>query len=636
MAKKQAQYWLFQANPRVFRLKEALRAGILESFAVVNHKDKIQPGDRVILWETGKHAGCYALGTITSSVSEFNPGKAESKFFQEELPDTARVNIKVDYNLWNRPITKEILPKDSSFEQFYAGLPGTNYHATAAQFKAMEVLIEQLDLLNEPTADYIAEPRPEQALNQILYGPPGTGKTYLSINYALSIIEGRTLAELALEERSALRDRFDAYTEMGRIAFVSFHPSFSYEDFIEGIKPYAEKDKLSYRLEHGIFKIMAENARRCLLDAVLNVFPPEEKQIKFNHLYQEFLTYITVSEQDIFLGFNDRRFFLHKILNFGNLAVRAARTFTVQTVRKSQIRQLYEFFAANEGAELTEGAIRNLVGKSDPDATWAAFRSLKQFEATHYSPQETVQEEELPSDEELPAFELPAVTPEVLANCNKYVLIIDEINRGNIPAIFGELISLIEPDKRDGAEEALTTVLPYSKTLFSVPINLYILGTMNSVDHSTEAMDIALRRRFLFKALDPNPALLDSEVTVAGINLAKLLTTINRRIELLLDNDHCIGHAYFFNLETLADIKQLFAFTIIPLLKEYFFNDLGKIGLVLGKDFIREKQITNGDFGASPFASFDHPYSNEFAEKRVYEVRPMEELNETSFVRIYE
>ena len=636
MANQTINYWLFQANPRIFRLKDALRTGSLESFAVVNHKENINVGDRVILWESGKEAGCYALGTIASSVSEFQPGSAEVAYFEQELPETARVSLSIEYNLWNRPITKDIIPKDASFEAFYAGLPGTNFQATKQQFEALEKLIQQLDLLAEPAVDYIAEPRKAIPLNQILYGPPGTGKTYLTVNHALSIIEGRTLEELALEDRSLLKARFDEYIAMGRIAFITFHQSFAYEDFIEGIKPRTEKGQLRYLIEPGVFRIMAENARRCLLDALMQANPPEEKQIKFNHLYQSYLAFLKNTEQDIFLGIENRRFFFHKILPFGNIAIRPARNFAVETVRKNQLRKLYDFFVANEGANLSEADIRNLIGKGNPSANWAVFRSLKNFEVNHYIVPETeLQEEESPNQEEVASFDLPRATEDVLANCNKYVLIIDEINRGNIPAIFGELISLIEPDKRDGAAEALSTILPYSKALFSVPINLYLLGTMNSVDRSAEAMDIALRRRFAFQALQPEPALLSSTVTTAGIDLGRLLAAMNHRIEVLLDTDHQIGHAYFLNIATLADLKLLFKQTIIPLLQDYFFNDLGKIGLVLGKDFIREKAFFTSEH-STLFANFEHPFKEELMEKRVYELVDIDTLNESNFIRIYD
>jgi 5-methylcytosine-specific restriction protein B len=166
------------------------------------------------------------------------------------------------------------------------------------------------------------------------------------------------------------------------------------------------------------------------------------------------------------------------------------------------------------------------------------------------------------------------------------VLIIDEINRGNVSRIFGELITLIEQSKRDGAAEALSVVLPYSKKSFSVPKNLYLIGTMNTADRSLAGLDIALRRRFEFREMPPKPELLD-HVTVEGINIGQLLRVLNQRIEVLLDRDHCIGHAYFMPLENclphqgLGILGRIFRTKVLPLLQEYFFEDWERIKWVL-------------------------------------------------------
>src|SRR5690606_3154248 len=170
-----------------------------------------------------------------------------------------------------------------------------------------------------------------------------------------------------------------------------------------------------------------------------------------------------------------------------------------------------------------------------------------------------------------------------------YCLFIDEINRGNVSQIFGELITLIEDDKRKGAENEISVVLPYSRKLFSVPKNLHIIGTMNTADRSVEALDSALRRRFSFKEMQPKPDLIASEGKINGqietkekpIDMVKLLKVINKRIEVLLDKDHLIGHSYFIKVENLADLKRTFSDEIIPLLQEYFFGDYGKISMVL-------------------------------------------------------
>ena len=206
-----------------------------------------------------------------------------------------------------------------------------------------------------------------------------------------------------------------------------------------------------------------------------------------------------------------------------------------------------------------------------------------------------------------------------------FVLIIDEINRGNVSQIFGELITLIEPDKRLGKEEELEVTLPYSKEKFSVPSNLYIIGTMNTADRSVEALDTALRRRFSFEEMAPDYSLLEGS-TSEGINLAELLKTINNRIEGLLDKDHVIGHSYFLRVskdeKTLYDV---FFDEIIPLLQEYFYGNFGRIALVIGRGFVTSKPITQSIF-AKP-----SPYNDEFNDHILYSLVNRKEMNKIDF-----
>ena len=180
-----------------------------------------------------------------------------------------------------------------------------------------------------------------------------------------------------------------------------------------------------------------------------------------------------------------------------------------------------------------------------------------------------------------------------------YVLIIDEINRGNVSQIFGELITLLEADKRIGNDFGLTVKLPYSnqKNDFGVPSNLYIIGTMNTADRSVEALDTALRRRFSFEEMMPNPSLLNT-VTIHGLSvgLEDLLNVINQRIVLLKDREHQIGHSYFMKCKDLADLKAVFKDNIVPLLQEYFYGNYYNIGLVLGEEFVK-KENPVGKFG---------------------------------------
>ncbi|ECL2403937.1 endonuclease, partial [Campylobacter jejuni] len=160
-----------------------------------------------------------------------------------------------------------------------------------------------------------------------------------------------------------------------------------------------------------------------------------------------------------------------------------------------------------------------------------------------------------------------------------YIIIIDEINRGNVSKIFGELITLIEPSKRIGEKEELKVKLPYSGEEFGVPKNVYIIGTMNTADRSITSLDTALRRRFEFIEMMPDVSKLSMDCE--GINLQELLKAINTRIEYLLDREKTIGHAFFIGVENLNDLKKVFQNKIIPLLQEYFYNDYALINAVL-------------------------------------------------------
>ncbi len=498
---KEIQYWLFQCKPEVINLKGVLKDEVLDFFPIKAHLSKIKTGDMVVLWLSGTKAGCYALAKVISPVEDLNISKKLEPYFLKTPETKKMVGLQIQYNLWNKPITKDILARYPYFDQFPAGIPGSTFRIEAKQFKSLINFIHQLDLLEEPIPDYEIPLLAKQPTNLILYGPPGTGKTYQTLNYALSIIEDKNLEELSFENRAALQKRYQEYLEKGQISMVTFHASFAYEDFVEGIKPVIVDQILSYELQEGIFKIICQKAQseweNCFID-------------------------------------------------------------------KPQ----------------------------SPDAGLAT--------------------------------QVP-----------KYVLIIDEINRGNIPNIFGELITLLDDDKRKGRPEEKELLLPYSKKAFSVPANLYILGTMNTADRSTTHLDAALRRRFAFQKIPPNPSLLkfgNSKDMVRGIQLDQVLKTMNNRIRVLLDEHHMLGHALFMKIHNLEDLKEVFYHSVIPQLQEYFFNDLGKIGLILGNDFIEKATLPTGK---KVFADFNYPFVDELLDHSFYRIKSKEEIDETAFINIY-
>jgi len=220
------------------------------------------------------------------------------------------------------------------------------------------------------------------------------------------------------------------------------------------------------------------------------------------------------------------------------------------------------------------------------------------------------------------------LTPNAMTT-KDFVIIIDEINRGNISQIFGELITLIEPSKRLGESEELTLILPYSKETFAVPPNIHIIGTMNTADRSVEALDTALRRRFSFKEMMPDLDQVDELLHVIdGLDFtaANLLKKLNQRIITLKDREHQIGHAYLIHVRTVTDLMQVFKDKIIPLLQEYFFGDYEKLQLVLGKGFV-SKTGSSQDI----FAKHDSETDIAYEDNDFYQLQANAFISEANF-----
>lgn len=428
-------------------------------------------------------------------------------------------------------------------------------------------------------------------LNLILYGPPGTGKTYNTVNEALDIIKPKWREEDEYKnavndesKRKVALDLFNQYKEDGQIVFTTFHQSLSYEEFIEGIKPingdtsivikhnnanttgtnqfgegFSTIDDLSmmrYDVKPGIFKDI------CLKAA-------HNFQSNFDECYEKFIKDIAEYEYFELQTINQSKFYV--------------------SVNRNNNLKLYTTENKNLNGVLTkENIYATYLGKLD---YWKGYmQGVLQYLKDNYNLTDSQKEKTPP-----------------------YVLIIDEINRGNVSQIFGELITLIEEDKRTTKwdkdqkqyidnPEKITVKLPYSpdEDPFGVPGNLYIIGTMNTADRSVEALDTALRRRFEFKEMMPKPELVKGNI-ICGYDLKDIITTINNRIRVLKDREHQIGHSYFMKCKTEEDLKNVFKNNIVPLLQEYFYGNYAYIGLVLGDGFVKKDTEANNP----KFATFD-------------------------------
>ena len=490
---------------------------------------------------------------------------------------------------------------------------------------------------NEPAIPEILQerekPMPMPPVNLILYGPPGTGKTYSTAQESVRLCE-----EDVPEDREALMEIYQRLVDMKRIEFVTFHQSMSYEDFVEGRQPMTESDENEgthsggFRLETvpGIFRRIAKRAQSSRGGStdgehihiegrqVFKMSIGEANNPEDAYLFEEAIEggYALLGFEDI--DWSDKQY--------------ATRNAIVEAVRNQGQIKGHADVSAQSGAVQMPNIFRNWVNEGDilivsrgnlrfraigefrgdyefrprPDGGYAHRRAVR----WHWVDREGVPVSEIysrrfsqktiyllfSSELNIPSLEryLNSQRADGPATPEPFVLIIDEINRANISKVFGELITLLEPDKRLGQPNALKVRLPYSGEEFGVPSNLHILGTMNTADRSIALLDTALRRRFRFREMMPDSSLLDGAAEKCGLDLPQILDSLNERIEYYYDREHQIGHAYFMGCESRNDVDAVMRNKVIPLIAEYFFEDWGKVAAVLGDAASHDRNIEGG------------------------------------------
>ena len=505
--------------------------------------------------------------------------------------------------------------------------------------------VEQNVASNNGISEFVTTP-----LNMILYGPPGTGKTYLSKQLAVEICDG-----VIRQDRKSVLKRYESLRQQNRVEFVTFHQSFSYEDFVEGLRPViddlADKGEAEYECRPGVFKRICTAA-----EAALNLNPlvkggvqlGDKRLFKMSlgdtkrpdeaYLYSE-----CINNGYLLLGYGEG-------LDFTGCNTALEIAAKLKTVNPSikpndyNITSVYYLISEIKVGDLilvSDGnlkyrAIGEVTGKyeyvdrngKDSYCQKRAVKWIRQYDESQpidlifgkRLSQMTVYLMDQASIKR-PALEAILAPQEDKPTPDNYVLLIDEVNRANISKVLGELISLLESDKRIGAKEELRVKLPYSQKEFGVPKNLYVIGTMNTADRSIALLDTALRRRFDFREIEPDYTVplgtangTISDAQGGEIDLRYVLMAINDRLEFLLGRDQRIGHAYLIGVANLTELNRRFAKQIIPLLQEYFYEDWAGIAKVLAvpkgvASFVTKHTIEAGDlFGIA--ASEDFGYAD--------------------------
>lgn len=685
-------YWIFQSNPEIYNIEEALRAGQIKSWKVAAHKNKIKPGDKVILWKTGKSAGCYALAEVNSEVGDFEEDDSEKGYYTvpDSTESTSRVKLNIDKNLAENPVLWDKIKDLPGFEKFKGGYQGSTFSATKEQYETV------LDLADEPKKGEYWEVKklfPNEEVEKFLsvirkfilnnkldpYDERLTFQARSGLKRLVLIIGNRP--SLAIDFRNGksiysfihpeiLSEKYSEYlNQKGRIE--------AYWNEVKTLEGIEDKiaEGLQIELENGnksptrrstnpefIADVMQKETmeetaeKRVNIPSLNTIFYGPPGTGKTYTLQKNYFEKFTVREtalskerylQNIVQDLTWWQIFAVALKDLGRVSTSTLLEHPVVKAKerlssakdikpiawsrlqahtvdncpnvKVQVRSEPQIFYKEENSDwrVDPEAIDALYPESDDliaqvkNYQPSGRNKIKNYEFVTFHQSFTYEDfvegikPKLGTESAEISYEItPGIFKKMVdkakANLDQeFALFIDEINRGNVAAIFGELITLIEDDKRMGRENELSVKLPYSKEDFVVPPNLYILGTMNTADRSVEALDAALRRRFSFEEVMPKPHLLE-EISFQGFNLKEVLKTINSRIEALLDRDHMIGHSYFIKIRSgdKPALREAFKNKIIPLLQEYFYHDYQKIALILGEGFVEKKE------GRVQFANF--------------------------------
>ena len=511
----------------------------------------------------------------------------------------------------------------------------------------------------QDTAEASSDNERKNSMNLILYGPPGTGKTYTTAEMAIELC-----GESVPEDRAELMKVYHQLMRAGRIEFVTFHQSMSYEDFVEGRQPTTKGDEnneansTGFRLETvpGIFRRIARRAEASRgRSSGGNAMTLDDKQVfkmslgrtyveEESSLFHESIKsgYALMggsentdwsdekysSRPEILRGCQEDKSIAGEAHNGSGEVIHIdsfrnrLKVGDILIVSKGNkffraigiVKGEYEYHPHPKRYNHRRSVDWIWVDNSgvpagniyDKKITWSTIYKLKKKIIN------------------IPALEryMNSGKTDESSEPESFVLIIDEINRANISKVLGELITLLEPDKRLGRPNELKVRLPYSGDEFGVPANLHIIGTMNTADRSIALLDTALRRRFTFLEMMPDASILSE---VGGIDLSKILTTMNKRIKYLYDREHQIGHAYFIHCSSKADIDDVMRHKVIPLLSEYFFEDWAKVAAVLGDLELGDGEIRGGFLNRSVLVAPPGLEGEETATRFDWQVRSEDE-----------
>jgi hypothetical protein len=426
-------------------------------------------------------------------------------------------------------------------------------------------------------------------INTIISGAVGSGRNYLSIIYALSIIDDKSIEDLLKEPSDTIRKRFNELSEEGQIFNCTFSENSVYEDFLEGYIGLDPNGQMLYT--NGVLKSVALLAKQNIVGCFIEQMPKKDFQLTFNQLYKAFLEEVKSDKISNFISPNNKKYMVHRVEPRGNFYIRGENSFSTYYISRAELKKVFD-----NGPEIFnikhDPKAKTVTGTTlNPEPYEAVYQSLIEFEQMYVN--ELMQKKNLDTND-IGNFDLTQFSKEIETCCKKYILIIDHMDVDNAAKVFGDAITLLEESRRAGKPEETFIYLPYSKMSFSLPPNLYIIGLIGNENNYSNAGNLALFNNFDIIKVEPNSKdiwINDAESLVDEIDMHKLINIINHRMNILLPQTFTINPFIFKSVKTLDDLKEKFEKRLIPQLERAFAGDLSKLRIVIGKDFIGEKKI---------------------------------------------